>query len=840
DADSALYALFADSAGAVDWSDISNIPSEYIESILFVMPTKPVTGVRDGSITNPFQTISQACAAAVPGDKIWVAAGTFNESFVVPARVSLYGNGIGKTVINGAITMSGGNQQLQDVTLQDVLILNGTSSLIDVHSYAPIVANGDLQGYNLTIWESTGSAPSLSVNSGQVSLVNGTIRSIVPGNLAVFQSGGQLVLSSVSVEGTNPGGPIIQSVGGFFTASTCYFLNFGGGPSADLNNGATPLTPNSLQNLFVLGDVTCGSAVTYTADYAGGNVTGSALLGYTNNGVHTFMDDIVLNAGLHDGFSLGNAGDALLSDGSQVYWGNVDSVNWADSAGYAVYADTANFVWRIPCDSVNACLDWDTLGFYYQSTDTVAYAWFAFQADSADWADNSGYALDAAHAADADSALYALFADSANYAALAGGIEGSLLLECGERIIGRDATCADSFIIYDDGDTTRFESDNPIKFGYNSLIVETGGDVIIDGNLGIGTDAPAQNLEVRGDALFGGGSTDYDGTDEFIQIQGQSEDWYIGVRNLATAGNSDFHIGLTQAQDGIFHIQPDGAVGIGTTSPNALLDLGGYGAPEMVQPTLLIADNVNGFAGVEMRNNSTGISADFRFAVFSPNDDYLAFSMPGDNNNALLFGQTRNTTAYIFTNTLGGGGPRNLGIGTFQESDLILATHDIERLRIQADGDVGIGTSTPGAALAVNGGVHIGGDSDPGDNNLLVDGDISIGELFALQQTTQTALAANATLTPGSSHILIAGAAGPVTLGSAGVSAAIADGSYTGQILILVGNSDANFVSIRDQNNQPASNVELDNNNDITIRNNETLMLMWNGSDWVMIAYSAN
>ena len=37
-------------------------------------------------------------------------------------------------------------------------------------------------------------------------------------------------------------------------------------------------------------------------------------------------------------------------------------------------------------------------------------------------------------------------------------------------------------------------------------------------------------------------------------------------------------------------------------------------------------------------------------------------------------------------------------------------------------GNVGIGTRSPAAKLAVNGGVHVGGDSDPGDNNLLVDG----------------------------------------------------------------------------------------------------------------------
>ena len=37
-------------------------------------------------------------------------------------------------------------------------------------------------------------------------------------------------------------------------------------------------------------------------------------------------------------------------------------------------------------------------------------------------------------------------------------------------------------------------------------------------------------------------------------------------------------------------------------------------------------------------------------------------------------------------------------------------------------GNVGIGTTSPLSKLAINGGLHVGGDSDAGDNNLLVDG----------------------------------------------------------------------------------------------------------------------
>ena len=61
-----------------------------------------------------------------------------------------------------------------------------------------------------------------------------------------------------------------------------------------------------------------------------------------------------------------------------------------------------------------------------------------------------------------------------------------------------------------------------------------------------------------------------------------------------------------------------------------------------------------------------------------------------------------------------------------------LVADGTERLSVSTNGEVlingkvGIGTSPSGAALAIRGGLHVGGDSDPGDKNLLVDGKASI------------------------------------------------------------------------------------------------------------------
>jgi len=97
-------------------------------------------------------------------------------------------------------------------------------------------------------------------------------------------------------------------------------------------------------------------------------------------------------------------------------------------------------------------------------------------------------------------------------------------------------------------------------------------------------------------------------------------------------------------------------------------------------------------------------------------------------------------------------------------------------------GNVGIGTASPAAKLSVNGGLHVGGDSDPGDDNLLVDGAI-----------TGTSINSGTGLIQGTGGLTITGAA--VSLNnSSNFATNINTGTSTGTISI--GNAAAGALTL--------------------------------------------
>ncbi|TKW60810.1 MAG: hypothetical protein DI628_07935 [Blastochloris viridis] len=122
-----------------------------------------------------------------------------------------------------------------------------------------------------------------------------------------------------------------------------------------------------------------------------------------------------------------------------------------------------------------------------------------------------------------------------------------------------------------------------------------------------------------------------------------------------------------------------------------------------------IVGNYTGIGGVEMRNQSNGPNAEFRFMVSDERGGagtQLAFTMPSSNNTSNLFGIPRNLLATIFVNATNDAQSRALAIGTLKSNPVIFAANNAERMRIAPNGNVGIGTTTPSSTLHVIGDIR--------------------------------------------------------------------------------------------------------------------------------------
>ncbi len=201
------------------------------------------------------------------------------------------------------------------------------------------------------------------------------------------------------------------------------------------------------------------------------------------------------------------------------------------------------------------------------------------------------------------------------------------------------------------------ESSDKIFFNTNT---ETRMYVGQAGRVGIGTTSPLTLLQVLDDVVIGGGSTDYQGSGEYIRFRGRNQDWFSGAQNQENLSNSGFYIGKSAVPDGMFHIENSGDVGIGTTDPTAKL-------------------TVEDSGGNPFRTTTTN---DDNFSTYYTDNGYIGYHGVYSGNADMDFGTG------VFNN-----------IGSVH---LVIRTEP--KLTIDPDGNTGIGTTSPQAELHVSGG----------------------------------------------------------------------------------------------------------------------------------------
>ncbi len=229
------------------------------------------------------------------------------------------------------------------------------------------------------------------------------------------------------------------------------------------------------------------------------------------------------------------------------------------------------------------------------------------------------------------------------------------------------------------------------------------------GQVGIGTTNPSSTLTVGntggtigGEILLNPTSTQFEGGQIIFKrsLQGSTVDWTVDQYGT-TSSNARFRIFNGNSEMNGISILENGNVGLGTATPSAKLNLDGGGIRIFAgfgNSTSRPGLNTSSIGNYEIRGvgagggSSQGDGAD---------DGFLRLSAGGGTNS--------NTQASI--DLSGYSNVADMG------SNIVMRTAGTERMRINADGKLGIGVSSPSTALHIQNG-NTAGPTDPANNTL--------------------------------------------------------------------------------------------------------------------------
>lgn len=293
------------------------------------------------------------------------------------------------------------------------------------------------------------------------------------------------------------------------------------------------------------------------------------------------------------------------------------------------------------------------------------------------------------------------------------------------------------------------------------------------GRLGIGTTTPQNNLDLG--TSFGSNVTDVAGKKLAVYNNAAGDDFYgLGI----STGLLQFHTAATANKAPGMVLHSSGNVGIGITDPGTRLDVDGAitnretavtiaanaaSIPANVSQVQLIGSATatvaltapsapNAGQRLVIYNNTGGTFGAVLNGVTVPNGETIEFVYSNGNWRATNGGAAAGNTSW---NILGNTGttPNANFLGTTNNQDMVIRTNNTEKMRVQAGGNIGIGTSSPTAKLHVEGSTNLNGATTV-TGTVSLSGTTSPLQLNGVSGNPGQVMVSNGTGTPGWKNVV--------------------------------------------------------------------------------------
>ena len=280
--------------------------------------------------------------------------------------------------------------------------------------------------------------------------------------------------------------------------------------------------------------------------------------------------------------------------------------------------------------------------------------------------------------------------------------------------------------------------------------------IVTGGNVGIGSLHPGQLLDVQGTVRSSGltmsGQTPISGYvltasdstgDATWTAAGVSSGWTVSGNNVYETGSGNVGIGTSSVTQGALLVT-NGNVGIGTWAPVKPLSVIGdtYLKGNLGIGTTFVGGT--GEAALTVLNGNVGIgtwvpsSSLYVLTSAANNQDVLALQSSYTTNEftgpAISFAENFNGTMSTVARVRGiaSVAGANTGALTFEINGAGTGTATTTKMILDNNGNLGVGTVTPGSLLQVNGNAAIGYPSPTAgpSNGLVVNGRVGIGTTF--------------------------------------------------------------------------------------------------------------